>query len=109
MVHTVGSIPRLSITRHTESAKPELIGPEERFWCRISQSWCLDECDHCLPWLVTCDRCYVPGHTDSGWRGYLVGPGAIRCLCHSCYEIEGGEAKEEEQERLWGGAQIGNS
>jgi hypothetical protein len=63
----------------------------------------MDNCTGCLEWLASCDRCHVGGHTDAGsWKGYLVGPGEIRCLCEGCYEIEGGAEKEEEQELIWG-------
>jgi hypothetical protein len=74
----------------------------DTYWCPITVAYCTDDCYSCLEFLTSCDRCYVGGHTDSGgFKGYLVGPGSIRCLCLNCYEIEGGESKEDLQEKIW--------
>lgn len=73
--------------------------------CPVAGRECadFDNCTGCLEWLTSCDRCHIGGHTDSGgFRGYLVGHGSVRCLCRDCYEIEGGEAKEDAQEAIWG-------
>ena len=74
--------------------------------CNVSGKDCpdMENCVDCLEWLVSCDGCHFGGHTDGGWKGYLVGHGSVRTLCDDCYEIEGGEAKEDAQELIWGNA-----
>ena len=48
-------------------------GKDDLVWCKISQNYCDDDCDHCLEWLCVCDQCFDYGHTDSGnWYGDFI-------------------------------------
>jgi hypothetical protein len=54
-------------------------------WCKIGRQWCPDECLYCLQWLIVCDDCLEPGHTDSGdFVGDFNGHNPPLVYCKPC-------------------------
>jgi hypothetical protein len=69
-------------------------GPVQMFFCPVAPQWCDADCDHCLEFVTTCDRCHCAGHCESsGWTAVNQADGQPRVLCLDCLDEEMGELK----------------
>lgn len=78
--------PRASLLPPPE---PQPQGPVQLTWCKVGMAYCDDDCDHCLPWLATCQNCEEHGHQCGEWIGHEVvsGSGSVVTYCKACADL----------------------
>jgi len=61
-------------------------GPIHLTFCKVGLSWCDEDCDHCLPWLATCENCDEHGHQSGAWviHESMAGSGSVVTYCEKC-------------------------
>lgn len=72
---------------HANDPPPLLVqGPINKSWCQVGMSWCDDDCDHCLPWLASCETCDEHGHQCGDWvvHEVVAGSGSVVTYCPGC-------------------------
>ncbi|MFZ3584556.1 hypothetical protein ACOI1H_20690 [Loktanella sp. DJP18] len=67
---------------------PPVQGPVQMTWCNVGLAWCDNDCDHCLPWLATCETCDKHGHQCGDWVVHepVPGSGSVVTYCTDCAE-----------------------